>query len=76
MRVAYYDGILRAWADLVVVLRQNVLEGFEVEGIAVGERSIHIEEHAFDGAEVWHRAVLRGCCHCDACNLDCLCANI
>lgn len=63
------------WADLVVVLRQDVLERLEVEGIAVCERSIHIKKHTFDVAKVWHRAIMRGCCHCDACDLDRLCAN-
>ena len=61
---------------LVSIVEQDVMEGIKMEGIAVCECAIHIEENGLDGAQVWERSVSRVSAHCDSSNLDRLCRGI
>ena len=60
---------------LVAIFQENVVEGVEVEGVAVGERAVHIEEDCLDCAEVRERSLFRVSAHSDASNFDGLCGK-
>lgn len=61
--------------DLVAILQENVVERIKMEGIAVGQCAVHIEEHCLDCAQIGKRSVSRVGAHCDASNLDGLCGT-
>ena len=62
-------------ARLVAVLLQDVIEGLEVERVAVGERAVHVKQHRLDLAQVRQRPVLRRLGHGQAArDLHALCA--
>ena len=60
---------------LVAILEEDVVESVKMEGVAVGQCAVHIEEHCLDCAQIGEWSVSRVGTHCDAGDLDRLCGT-
>lgn len=65
----------RAITYLVAILKQDVVESIEMDGVTVGECAVNIEQDCLDRAQIRERSVARVGAHRDSSDLDGLCRS-